>query len=577
MRNQPEILQCGVPAGRPPATAVYTAIGVFVGALLPLVVAAVDALLRTSSITIAAFFSAWRVNPVLWFITTAPLFLGALGIYLGRREHRIAGLYRDLELKVAERTEELTRVNQDLKQKIAQQQKAESVLRSSQEEASRVNRELERANRRLNEAVAQAQQLLTQAESASRAKSVFLGNITHEIRTPLNGIIGMAEMAMLADEETERANCLETAVACSRSLMEIIDEILDYSKLDTGEVESERVNFFLRKVVDGTMTVARNSGRGKDLEFSCHVEPDAEGEYVGDPIRLKQILANLMGNAVKFTKRGKIALHVSRAQDQPASPSPHVPRPVKLLFSVRDTGVGIPADKRRVIFDPFVQADNSHTREFTGSGLGLAVSKSLVDLMEGDIWVESEPGCGSTCSFTVTLEPAASPALDRSCGRPTAEGQRQPLRILVADDNVVSQIVVSRLLKAQGHSLMFADYGEEIVSLLDARRFDLAFIGIHLPDMTGFEAAAIVRREQTNSGIYTPLIGLVAEDEREEHRWCLKSGMDDVVFKPVEQAALYEAIGRVMSKLASDGVGAVSGDVRETETPAVSLSDNPKD
>jgi two-component system CheB/CheR fusion protein len=476
---------------------------------------------------------------------------------------------------VSDRTSALTRLNRDLEEQVAQQKKTESVLRSAQEDAARVNRELERANRRLNEAVTQAQQLSTQAESAGRAKSAFLANITHELRTPLNGIIGMAELATMASDDAERKDCLSTVVSCSKSLLVLINDILDYSKLDAGKMELERINFFVDKVADDAMAIARNLDRSKNIEFRCSVEPEAEGEFVGDPIRLKQVLVNLLGNAVKFTERGSLELRVSRADDQPRSLT-NSPLPVKLLFAVEDTGVGIPADKRRLIFDTFTQADGSNTREFGGTGLGLAISKSLVDLMNGEIWVESDEGRGSTFYFTVVMGSAVVQSHPETSHNSDADWRARPLKILVADDNVVSQIVVSRLLKAEDHSLMFADDGEEVMSLLDTRRFDLVFMGIHLPDITGFETAAIIRKKEAERGKHTPIIGLVSDDEEEERRWCLKSGMDDVVFKPVDRKSLYKTVDHVMTRASGAEVVPIPITVCETETSTVGPPENPK-
>jgi signal transduction histidine kinase len=562
--------------GRWPVSVRYAVAGAVVGALLPISAALVAVLIRHVPVTVGGMLGAWNHNPVIWMVAGAPLALSILGYVVGSRESRIAELIRNLERELSERTGAHTRLNQDLEQQIAQKKKTESVLRAAQEDASRVNRELESANRRLNEAVTQAQQLCTQAESAGLAKSVFLANVTHELRTPLNGVIGMAELATMASDGDERDECLATVASCSKSLLLLINDILDYSKLDAGRMELERVNFFLDKATDDAMSIARNLDRSKDIEYRCSIEPSAAGEFVGDSIRLRQILVNLLGNAVKFTDRGKVELRVTRPADQPPPLPTKAPLPVKLLFAVEDTGAGIPRDKPRLIFDTFTQADGSNTREFGGTGLGLAISKSLVDLMGGEIWVESEEGKGSTFFFTVVVGSAVMQSHPEKPSDSAADWRARPLKILVADDNVVSQIVVSRLLRAEDHSLMFADDGEEVVSLLDTRRFDLVFMGIHMPDMTGFETAAIIRKKESERGVHTPIIRLVADDEKEEHRWCLKSGMDEVVFKPVERKSLYEAVDRVMSKTFGADVIPIPIAVRDPEPSTVGPPENPK-
>ncbi len=527
------------------ATASNAVAGVLAGLLVLIVSVVTDALVRNG--TGAGLPSAWSINPVLWIVGAAPAVLGLLGALAGRRYDRISAEKDDLEHKINEQAGQLQILTGDFDDLTTELTKTESILKAAQRDNQRITHTLEDANRRLDEAVVQAQVLTSEAGSAGRARDEFLSSVTHELRTPLNGIIGMTDLAMVARTDPERNECLETVKMCGHSLLHLVSDILDYSQINAGKMSLDPVNFILRKTVDDAVTIARNMDSAKDLAFRCFYDPDVTEEYIGDPIRLRQILINLLGNAVKFTERGVIEVRVSTVLDDLMAESRIAEKPVKLKFAVSDTGIGIPQDKLDTIFEEFTQADNSLSRRYNGSGLGLAISSNLVKLMEGDIWVESAEQRGSTFFFTVVMDSALDLLLRPRKEGSAAEDADRQLRILVADDNVISQIVITRLLKAGGHKLMFGDDAEEVISLLEDRKFDLVFMGVHLPDMNGMEATALIRRKQAEQGIYTPIIGLVSDDEKDESRWCLKAGMDGVVLKPIDQRTLLKTMDQVVA------------------------------
>lgn len=410
------------------------------------------------------------------------------------------------------------------------------------DERNRTEQALAAANVELEQALSNAKELAIASQAANRAKSEFLANMSHELRTPLSAVMGYSELLHATALDTEQKEYLEQIQVSSEALLGIISDVLDFSKIEAGHLELERAEFNLLEIARQALYTMMPNAAAKKLHLTTETISEVPRVIVGDAARLRQILLNLLSNAVKFTPQGRVTLQIATRQV--------LPEKFILHFSVEDTGVGIPADQLTLIFEPFTQVDGSITRRHGGTGLGLAIARQLVEMFEGEIWVDSDLGRGSTFHFTAAFGRAfgSGPEAARpdtiSIYPPPPESSTQRLHILLAEDNVVNQRVIARMLKKLGWEVVVVNDGRAAVAESAEQRYDLILMDIQMPEMDGLNATVEIRSRERQIGGHLPIVALTAYAMPGDRERCLIAGMDDYLSKPVRVEDLHRVIVR---------------------------------
>ncbi len=424
---------------------------------------------------------------------------------------------------------------------VVERARVQLELKSTREEYMKTNRQLLQqinAREKLEEELRKAKEI---AEQTTRTKSNFLASMSHEIRTPMNGIMATASLLKNTPLNEIQKDYVDIIDYSANNLLTIINDILDISKIEAGQITLEHIDFNLHNVVNETLKLLNPKAKEKEINFQAKIDESVPLYAKGDPIRLKQVVINLTNNAIKFTPVGSVTIEVETIEKTEENR--------KYLFKIKDTGIGIPEHAKDNLFKEYLQAEISTARHFGGTGLGLSISKKLVELMNGEIGFESHEGKGSTFWFTVVLAIGKEPPYDLENEIPLRNGDHHKLSILIAEDNLVNQKVAIATLKNMGYKLEVADDGRIALDMHKKNQYDVILMDIQMPVMDGFEATRLIREweAEQDTGKKVKIIAMTANAMKEDRQKCLDAGMDEYISKPFKSIELARILNDIFA------------------------------
>jgi signal transduction histidine kinase/CheY-like chemotaxis protein len=453
-------------------------------------------------------------------------------------EEKLRILNEELEKRVAERTAEIREANMRLHKELEERKSAEKALELKTCELQRSKEELETANNLLTETLEYSEKMASAARDASAAKSRFMANMSHELRTPMNGIMGFASLLSMSGLNAEQHELNNMVQASSDHLLHIINDILDFSKIESGRLKIDKTPFALLQTMKTAIDTVAGTNKNNDVSIVFMHSSDIgfESRYLGDPVRVEQILSNLLTNALKFTRKGSVEVNVreTAVADNIST----------VVITVRDTGIGISPDRLGEIFESFHQLDESYTKKYGGTGLGLSIVKSLTGMMGGKISVESLPGQGSVFTVEIPLEKCPADAGEglQPEGRSVIEQFEPPVNILLVEDDVISQSLMQSLAEYFKWKLQIACSGIEGFKAFQKGNYDIILMDVQLPELSGYEVTKIIRNYESNAAIHTPIIAVTAYAMAGDREKFIGAGADEFISKPFAKEELYEKV-----------------------------------